>query len=112
MLFTEAESTLARAVGQLGAGNPFLPERLEAERTALGDAFEHIRFHPRLLEFAGHYHFAGSSSVRNPSRASLSPLKTVRYLDLARKLCARGGCQAGPTSPRLAQRRWAGYSAQ
>ena len=40
MLFTEAESTLARAVGQLGAGNPFLPERLEAERAALGDAFD------------------------------------------------------------------------
>ena len=40
MLFTEAESTLARAVGQLSAGNPFLPERLEAERAALGDAFD------------------------------------------------------------------------
>jgi hypothetical protein len=40
MLFTEAESTLARAVGELGAGNPFLPERLEAERAALGDAFD------------------------------------------------------------------------
>jgi hypothetical protein len=40
MLFTEAESTLARAVGQLGAGNPFLPERLEAERTVLGEAFD------------------------------------------------------------------------
>ena len=40
MLFTEAEATLARAVGQLGAGNPFLPERLEAERAALGDAFD------------------------------------------------------------------------
>ena len=40
MLFTEAESTLARAVGALTAGNPFLPERLEAERAALGDAFD------------------------------------------------------------------------
>ena len=40
MLFTESESTLARAVGQLGVGNPFLPERLEAERAALGDAFD------------------------------------------------------------------------
>jgi hypothetical protein len=40
MLFTEAESTLVRAVGQLAAGNPFLPERLEAERAALGDAFD------------------------------------------------------------------------
>jgi transcriptional regulator with AAA-type ATPase domain len=40
MLFTETESTLARAVGQLTAGNPFLPERLEVERAALGDAFD------------------------------------------------------------------------
>ena len=40
MLFTEAESTLVRAVGQLSAGNPFLPERLEAERAALADAFD------------------------------------------------------------------------
>ncbi len=40
MLFTEAEQAFARAVGELGAGNPFLPERLEAERTALGDAFD------------------------------------------------------------------------
>jgi transcriptional regulator with AAA-type ATPase domain len=40
ILFTEAESTLARAVGGLAAGNPFLPERLEAERAALGDAFD------------------------------------------------------------------------
>ncbi len=42
MLFTEVESTLARTVGQLGAGNPFLPERLEAERAALGDAFDPV----------------------------------------------------------------------
>ena len=42
MLFTEAESTLARTVGQLGAGNPFLAERLEAERAALGDAFDPV----------------------------------------------------------------------
>jgi hypothetical protein len=40
MLFTEAESTLARAVDRLSAGNPFLPERLEAERAALSDAFD------------------------------------------------------------------------
>src|SRR5262245_413011 len=40
MLFSEAEATLARAVGQLSTGNPFLPERLEAERLALGDAYE------------------------------------------------------------------------
>ncbi len=40
MLFTEPESTLARAVGALTAGNPFLPDRLEAERGALGDAFD------------------------------------------------------------------------
>jgi len=40
MLFTEAESALARAVGELGAGNPFMPARLEAERAALGDAFD------------------------------------------------------------------------
>jgi transcriptional regulator with AAA-type ATPase domain len=40
MLFTEAESTLARAVGALTASNPFLPERLEAERAALGNAFD------------------------------------------------------------------------
>jgi hypothetical protein len=40
MLFTESESTFARAVGQLIAGNPFRPERLEAERAALGEAFD------------------------------------------------------------------------
>jgi transcriptional regulator with AAA-type ATPase domain len=40
MLFTEGDATVARAVGELAAGNPFLPERLEAERTALGDAFD------------------------------------------------------------------------
>jgi hypothetical protein len=40
MLFTESGSTFARAVGQLIAGNPFLPERLEAERAALGEAFD------------------------------------------------------------------------
>jgi hypothetical protein len=40
VLFTEAEQAFARAVGELGAGNPFLPERLEAERAALGDAFD------------------------------------------------------------------------
>ena len=40
MLFTEAKQAFARAVGELGAGNPFLPERLEAERAALGDAFD------------------------------------------------------------------------
>jgi transcriptional regulator with AAA-type ATPase domain len=40
MLFTETEGTLARAVGELGAGNPFLPERLDAERAALADAFD------------------------------------------------------------------------
>ena len=40
MLFTESESTFARAVGQLSARNPFLPERLEAERAALGEAFD------------------------------------------------------------------------
>jgi len=40
MLFSEAESTLGRAVGALSADNPFFPERLEAERVALGDAFD------------------------------------------------------------------------
>ena len=40
MLFPEGDATVARAVGQLTAGNPFLPERLEAERAALGDEFD------------------------------------------------------------------------
>jgi hypothetical protein len=41
MLFTDdAERTLAEAVGQLVYGNPFLGERIEAERLGLGKAFD------------------------------------------------------------------------
>jgi hypothetical protein len=36
---TDAERTLARAVSALAVANPFLPERIEAERQALGPAF-------------------------------------------------------------------------
>jgi hypothetical protein len=37
---SDAEQSLAQAVAGLVYGNPFLPERLEAERAALGDAFD------------------------------------------------------------------------
>jgi DNA-binding NtrC family response regulator len=40
MLFTESEQAFAQAVARLAYGNPFLPERLEGERQALGEAFD------------------------------------------------------------------------
>jgi DNA-binding NtrC family response regulator len=40
MLFTESELGVAQAVARLAYGNPFLPERLEAERQALGTDFD------------------------------------------------------------------------
>jgi hypothetical protein len=40
MLFLEGDATTARAIGTLATGNPFLPARLEAERAALGDAYD------------------------------------------------------------------------
>jgi DNA-binding NtrC family response regulator len=40
MLFDESEQTFAQAVARLAYGNPFLPERLEGERQALGEAFD------------------------------------------------------------------------
>jgi transcriptional regulator with AAA-type ATPase domain len=39
-LFTPAERHFAKAVADLSYCNPFLPERIELERAALGDAFE------------------------------------------------------------------------
>ena len=41
MLFaTENERALASAVSRLAYSNPFLPERIEAERAVLGDDFD------------------------------------------------------------------------
>jgi DNA-binding NtrC family response regulator len=40
MLFTDDERAFARAVSRLAHSNPFLPERLEAERDVLGDDFD------------------------------------------------------------------------
>jgi DNA-binding NtrC family response regulator len=39
-LFSPAERSFADAVKRMTACNPFLPERIDAERAALGDAFE------------------------------------------------------------------------
>ena len=39
-LFTRADRQFAQAVADLSHCNPFLPERIELERAALGDAFE------------------------------------------------------------------------
>ncbi|MES2693478.1 MAG: sigma 54-interacting transcriptional regulator [Verrucomicrobiota bacterium] len=39
-LFNAADRRFAEAVRRVNACNPFLPERIEAERAALGDAFE------------------------------------------------------------------------
>jgi transcriptional regulator with AAA-type ATPase domain len=40
MLFAESELAFARAVARLAYGNPFLPERVDAERAALGTDFD------------------------------------------------------------------------
>ncbi len=39
-VFTAQERAFAEAVGQMAYSNPFLPERIESERVALGEAFD------------------------------------------------------------------------
>src|SRR2546425_1000699 len=54
-LMTEAQCAFARAVTRLAYANPFLPERIEAEREALGPAFVAAGpvWHARILPEEG-----------------------------------------------------------
>jgi hypothetical protein len=105
MLFRDdAERTLAEAVTALVYGNPFLPERLAAERRALGEAFDPagtlwdvpaepatapnlIQLHVRATALAD------AGRARLAAGAAASPAELEAYEALALQL-AYDRCQA------------------
>jgi len=88
-LFDAEERRLAEAVSGLGFGNPFLPERIENEKRALGDDFvpgaavwsldaSHLRDHPNVVEIQGRSELLAErcrqrlASGQRPSRRDLT----------------------------------------
>ena len=67
-LMTERERTFAGAISRLGYCNPFLPERIEAERDALG---------PRFVASTPVWHARAVSDQVNPNHAPLAERVTA-----------------------------------
>src|SRR5215475_13320430 len=59
---TDRERALARAISRLAAANPFLPERFEAEREALG---------PLFIETGAVWHAQAGPDTANPNMPAL-----------------------------------------
>ncbi len=72
-LFSDNEREVARAIGQLVHGNPFLPQRVDAEQLALGEAF---------IETAAVWHVEAALDGINPNLPQLQELVEKLAADL------------------------------
>ena len=85
---TPADHRFARAVGPLLYGNPFLPARLDAERAALGPAFDpagtlwHVRAEPGTTPNLVALH-ARAAAVAEAARARLAAGAPATAAELA-----------------------------
>jgi hypothetical protein len=80
-LLSDAERSFAEAVSRLANVNPFVPERIEGERRALGD--EHV-------PFDAVWHSRGDAAGENPNEARIVE-RSASLVEAVRARLAGGG---------------------
>ena len=107
-LFTPAERQFATAVGRLTHCNPFLPERIEWERVALGDDFDSsLSYLERTYNDGTRYvlHYITAREAYNLARAAAEGAtgEPQHYLDAyigqyQANSCASSTCSSAVTN--------------